>query len=139
MFSNYSSGSNDQNASGSGTTTATQIHYQQQMPQQQTNQMQPQQTQHVHTQPKVKLEKTVNMMYADSERTRILYNLKNNRAGAQFLAQLNPTKVVNIVPFQQHKGGQGRNCSKRCVFAAIFCFTVIVFTAFSFFVLIMDL
>lgn len=106
MISNCSAGGNDQNASGSGASTTTQIHYQQ------TNQMQSQQTQQVHTQPKVKLEKAVNMMYADSERTRILYNLKNNRAGAQFLAQLNPTKVVNIVPFQQHKGGPGRICFK---------------------------
>lgn len=37
------------------------------------------------------------------DRTRILYNLKNNRANAQILAQINPTKVVNIVPIP-HKG-----------------------------------
>lgn len=112
----YSVGTNDQNVSSSGATTSTanvaQIHYQHQMTQSQA-QMQSQQSQQVHGQPKVKLEKTVNMMYADADRTRILYNLKNNRAGAQFLAQLNPTKVVNIVPFQQHKGGPGMFASPR--------------------------
>lgn len=70
--------------------------------------MQSQQSQQIHTQPKVKLEKTVNMMYTDTDqRARILYtNLKGSRASAQFLAQLNP-KVVNIVPIQQHKGNAG--------------------------------
>lgn len=41
------------------------------------------------------------------DRTRILYtNLKNNRGSAQFLAQINPTKVVNIVPIP-HKSNAG--------------------------------
>lgn len=39
--------------------------------------------------------------------TRILYtNLKNNRSGAQFLAQINP-KVVNIVPIHNKNSGGG--------------------------------
>lgn len=62
-------------------------------------QQQQPQTQSPHQ--KVKIEKTVNMMF-DSDRNRILYtNIKNNRGGTQFLAQLNP-KVVNILPIQ-HK------------------------------------
>lgn len=41
------------------------------------------------------------------DRTRILYtNLKSNRGNAQFLAQINPTKVVNIVPIP-HKSNAG--------------------------------
>lgn len=56
-------------------------------------------------QPKIKQEKTVNMMY-DVERNRILYtNLKGNRSGTQFLAQINP-KMVNILPIQ-HKNVPG--------------------------------
>lgn len=53
-------------------------------------------------QPKVKLEKTMNMMY-DTERNRVFYtsSLPNKRGGTQFLAQLNP-KLVNIMPIQ-HK------------------------------------
>lgn len=46
-------------------------------------------------------------MASQMDRTRILYtNLKNNRGSAQFLAQINPTKVVNIVPIP-HKSGAG--------------------------------
>lgn len=64
---------------------------------QQTNQ----QMQQLQQQPKVKLEKTMNMMY-DTERNRVYYtNLPNKRGSTQFLAQLNP-KVVNIMPIQ-HK------------------------------------
>lgn len=57
--------------------------------------------QQLQQQPKVKLEKTMNMMY-DSERNRVFYaNLPNKRGSTQFLAQINP-KVVNIMPIQ-HK------------------------------------
>lgn len=47
-------------------------------------------------------------MAPQMDRTRILYtNLKNNRGGAQFLAQINP-KVVNIVPIHnKNSGGSG--------------------------------
>lgn len=61
---------------------------------QQTNQQ-------LQQQPKVKLDKTMNMMY-DTERNRVYYtNLPNKRGSTQFLAQLNP-KLVNIMPIQ-HK------------------------------------
>lgn len=84
------------------------------MSQSQAAQLKSQQTQQVHTQSNVKLEKTVNMMYSDAaDRTRILYNLKNNRPGTQFL--VNPTKLVNIVPLQQHKGGQGTSLVRRTI------------------------
>lgn len=72
-----------------------QLQYQAASAQQANQQMQQQQ------QPKVKLDKTMNMMF-DSERNRVYYtNLPNKRGNAQFLAQLNP-KVVNIMPIQ-HK------------------------------------
>lgn len=43
------------------------------------------------------------------DRTRILYtNLKNIRGNAQFLAQINPSKGVNIVPIHnKSSGGSG--------------------------------
>lgn len=48
-------------------------------------------------------------MAPQMDRTRILYtNLKNNRSGTQFLAQINPAKVVNIVPIHnKNSGGSG--------------------------------
>lgn len=53
------------------------------------------------------------------DRTRILYtNLKNNRGSAQFLAQINPTKVVNIVPIP-HKGSSGSGAVQGLVNKAI--------------------
>lgn len=76
-----------------GTSTSQQHFHQQQFIQHSAPGMQ--------QQPKVKLEKTMNMMY-DIDRNRILYtNLKGNRGGTQFLAQINP-KVVNLLPIQ-HK------------------------------------
>lgn len=48
-------------------------------------------------------------MASQIDRTRILYtNLKNNRGSAQFLAQINPTKVLNLVPMvNKNSGGSG--------------------------------
>lgn len=47
-------------------------------------------------------------MASQMDRTRILYtNLKNNRGSAQFLAQINPTKVVNLVQLNKNSGGSG--------------------------------
>lgn len=57
-------------------------------------------------QQKVKVEKTLNMLY-DSEKNRILYaNLKNNRG--QFLAQINP-KLVNLLPVAQNQKNNTTN------------------------------
>lgn len=59
-----------------------------------------QQLQQLQQQPKVKLEKTMNMMY-DTERNRVYYtNMPNKRGGTQFLTKL--PQVVNIMPIQ-HK------------------------------------
>lgn len=53
------------------------------------------------------------------DRTRILYtNLKSNRGNAQFLAQINPTKVVNIVPIP-HKSNAGGGAVQGLVNKAI--------------------
>lgn len=54
-------------------------------------------------------------MASQMDRTRILYtNLKNNRAGAQFLAQINPAKVVNIVPIP-HKSNTGSGIVNKTI------------------------
>lgn len=90
------SGSDQKTTTILTTAPTNQHHYQQQ----QSQQSQPQGQQMQGQQHKVKIEKTVNMMF-DADRNRILYtNIKNNRGG-QFLAQINP-KVVNILPIQ-HK------------------------------------
>lgn len=88
------------------TTTATTIVSSPQQQQQQQQQ-------------RVKLDKNINMIY-DSDKNRILYNLKNSR-GTQFLAQLNP-KVVNILPIQHGKtnlnnstAGAGQNVVQTIV------------------------
>lgn len=59
-------------------------------------------------QQRVKLDKNINMIF-DSDKNRILYNLKNSR-GTQFLAQINP-KVVNILPIQHGKNLNMNNSS----------------------------
>lgn len=71
-----------------------------------TGQIQFQQTAQQSQQPKVKLEKSMNMVY-DSERNRVIYtNLPNKRGGTQFLAQINP-KMVNLLPIQQKNNVTG--------------------------------
>lgn len=103
----------DQNMSGATTSTATpnvsQIHYQQQ---QKVNLCS------IYSLNEVRKEFDGNLMLiflllfdlqmaSQMDRTRILYtNLKNNRGSAQFLAQINPAKVVNIVPIP-HKSNAG--------------------------------
>lgn len=71
-------------------TSAGQLQFQQAAQQAQQSQQQ-----------KVKIEKTMNMIY-DSERNRVIYtSLPNKRGGPQFLTQINNPKVVNILPIQQ--------------------------------------
>lgn len=83
-------------------TSSGQLHFQQTATSVQQHQQQAQ-GQSVQ-QPKMKLEKTMPMMY--DERNRVYYTNLQNKRGTQFLAQINP-KMVNILPIQQKNNVTG--------------------------------